>query len=151
MPKVDTPTIANQKDLSILPDPSTVFSPVALRLRKSPSWRTASRVISHRPHLRQVTPLLISIVSSAFCRGTSQPPFVSAGRRLSTVYTDVWGVANYVFCADTEADLDLENVSLKERQELVWVTEDDVKHTAFAFRFDVILTAFFQALRDGTV
>ncbi len=76
-------------------------------------------------------------------------PFVLAGHRLFTVYTDVRGVTDYVFCA--EADFELTDVSLKEGQGLVWVTEDDVKRTYFAFGYNVILTTFFQALRDGTV
>ncbi len=57
------------------------------------------------------------------------------------------GVTDYAFCA--EADFDLLDVSLREGQELVWVTEDDVNHTAFAFGYTAILAAFFQALRDG--
>ncbi len=76
-------------------------------------------------------------------------PFALSGHRLFTAYTDARGVTDYVFCA--QADFDLTDVRLQEGQELMWVTEDDVKHTALAFGYNVILAAFFQALRNGTV
>ncbi len=76
-------------------------------------------------------------------------PFVLTGHQLFTVYTDARGVTDYVFCA--EADFELTDVTLQEGQELVWVTEDDVKDTAFAFGYSAILARFFQALRNGTV
>jgi 8-oxo-dGTP diphosphatase len=76
-------------------------------------------------------------------------PFVLTGHRLFTVYTDARGVTDSVFCK--EADFDLVDVRLKEGQELVWVTEDEARHTPLAFGYHDILAEFFPALRAGTV
>ncbi len=76
-------------------------------------------------------------------------PFVLAGHRLFTVYTDAPGVADYIYCK--AADFDLADVRLKEGQELVWLTEDEVGCTPLAFGYHQVLAAFFQALRAGTV
>ena len=79
----------------------------------------------------------------------SGDPFVLAGHRLFTVYTDARGVTDYVFCK--EADFDLTEVRLKEGQELVWMTEEEARSTPLAFGYNQILSEFFHALRAGTV
>jgi 8-oxo-dGTP diphosphatase len=76
-------------------------------------------------------------------------PFVLTGHRLFTVYTDARGVTDSVFCK--EADFTLADVRLKEGQELVWVTEAEVRATPLAFGYNAILEEFFPALRAGRV
>jgi 8-oxo-dGTP diphosphatase len=76
-------------------------------------------------------------------------PFVLTGHRLFTVYTDARGVTDAIFCK--EADFDLPAVRLTEGQELVWVTEAEVRCTPLAFGYNAILTDFFCALRAGRV
>ena len=76
-------------------------------------------------------------------------PFVLAGHRLFTVYTDAQGVVDYIFCK--AADFDLAEVRLKEGQELVWVTEDEARSTTLAFGYTQVLVAFFHALWAGMV
>ena len=76
-------------------------------------------------------------------------PFVLAGHRLFTIYTDARGVTNYVFCK--AADFDLADVRLKEGQELIWLTEEEARCTPVAFGYNHILAEFFHALRTGSV
>ena len=76
-------------------------------------------------------------------------PFILAGYRLFTIFTDARGVTDHVFC--TEADFDLAEVRLKEGQALVWVTEDEAREHPLAFGYNPILADFFRALRAGTV
>jgi 8-oxo-dGTP diphosphatase len=76
-------------------------------------------------------------------------PFVMAGHRLFTVYTDAQGVSDYIFCKAW--DFDLADVRLKEGQELVWLTEEEAGCTPLAFGYNQVLAEFFHALRAGTV
>lgn len=76
-------------------------------------------------------------------------PFLLTGHRLFMVFTDARGVTDSVFCK--EADFTVADVRLKEGQELVWVTEADVRATPLAFGYNAILNEFFSALRAGTV
>ena len=76
-------------------------------------------------------------------------PFVLEGHRPFTIFTDARGVTDHVFAA--EANFDLTEVRLKEGQELVWMTEEDVRARPLAFGYEPILAEFFQSLRMGAV
>jgi 8-oxo-dGTP diphosphatase len=76
-------------------------------------------------------------------------PFVLAGHRFFTTFTDARGVTDDIYCQ--EADFDLADVRLKEGQELVWVTEEEAHSTPFAFGYNPILADFFQAMRAGAI
>ncbi len=76
-------------------------------------------------------------------------PFLLTGYRLFAIYTNACGVTDYIFCK--EADFDLADVSLKEGQELIWLTEAEARRTQFAFGYTPLLAAFFRALRTGAV
>ena len=76
-------------------------------------------------------------------------PFVLAGHRLFTVFTDAQGVTDYNFCK--AADFDVADVRLKEGQELVWLREEEARCTPLAFGYDKVLAKFFHALRAGRV
>jgi 8-oxo-dGTP diphosphatase len=79
----------------------------------------------------------------------SGAPYVLAGHRLFTVYTDSQGAVDYLF--SKPADFTLADLRLKEGQALVWLTEAEADRTPFAFGYNRIVAAFFGALRDGRV
>jgi 8-oxo-dGTP diphosphatase len=76
-------------------------------------------------------------------------PFVLAGQRLFMVYTDERGDEHHVF--SQAADFDLADLRLKEGQSLLWLTEEDIGATRFAFGFERVVREFFRALREGSV
>jgi len=76
-------------------------------------------------------------------------PFVLAGHRLFMVYTDERRDEHYVF--SQAADFDLADLRLREGEALLWLTEEDIGRTQFAFGFDRVVREFFRALREGTV
>lgn len=62
------------------------------------------------------------------------------------VYTDEGGTEHHIFWK--EADFDILDVHLKEGQELVWLTEEKIPSTPFAFGFDAVIREFFQANKN---
>ena len=76
-------------------------------------------------------------------------PFVLAGHRLFMVYTDARGNEHYVF--SRAADFDLADLRLKEGEALLWLKEEDIGRTRFAFGFERVVSDFFRALREGRV
>jgi 8-oxo-dGTP diphosphatase len=73
-------------------------------------------------------------------------PYILAGHRLFTVYTDPRGPVDYLF--SKAAEFDIPDVRLKEGQALLWLTEEEAAQTTFAFGYDRLVADFFRALRD---
>ena len=76
-------------------------------------------------------------------------PYVLAGHRLFTVYTDAQGGVDYIFYKTV--DFTLAEVRLKEGQDLVWLTEAEARSAPLAFGYTPVLAAFFHALGAGMV
>ncbi len=75
-------------------------------------------------------------------------PYVLRGHDLFATYTGPrGGLADYIFCK--EADFEITDIRLKEGEELIWITEDELRDTAIAFGYEAVLARFFEALRAG--
>lgn len=73
----------------------------------------------------------------------SGKPFKLEGHRIFRVYTDEWGVEQYIFLK--EADFDITDVRLNEGQYLVWLNEEEARRTIFAFGFYDVVREFFSS------
>ena len=70
-------------------------------------------------------------------------PFELEGYHAFKVYVDEWGTEQYIFWE--KIDFDIQDVYLKEGQMLVWLTEEELTVTNFAFGFDKVVKEFFEA------
>ena len=68
-------------------------------------------------------------------------PYSLGNFRLFKVYRDECGTQQHIF--QKEADFDLEDLRLKEGQELAWFMESELRTTPLAFNFETVLQEFF--------
>lgn len=67
-------------------------------------------------------------------------PYKLEGYFLFKIYTDEWGTEQHIYWK--EADFDIQDVNLKEGQALVWLGEEKLHTTDFAFGFGSVLKEF---------
>lgn len=68
-------------------------------------------------------------------------PYSLESFKLFKVYRDERGTEQHIFYK--EADFDIEDLHLKEGQELVWFVESELRTTPLAFHFEAVVQEFF--------
>ena len=67
--------------------------------------------------------------------------------KLFKAYKDKQGTKQHIFCR--EADFNIEDLRLKEGQEMVWFAESELKTTTVAFNFEDVIQEFFARFPDA--
>lgn len=73
----------------------------------------------------------------------TRQPFKLQDFNIFKVYMDEWDTEQHIFWRET--DFDISDIRLKEGKELVWLTNNEITNTSFAFGFDVVIKEFFAS------
>ena len=77
----------------------------------------------------------------------TKQPFELKDYHTFKVYVDEWGTEQHIFWK--EVDFDIQDIGLKEGQDLIWLTEEEISQTTFAFGFDIVVKEFFIVRKNS--